>query len=91
MPKNTAAPVTVEIATPKRRGRPSNFPDQETIAFLAHIPIESRDMVREVAEKRGEPIAVTLNRMIERSFKEATRSKGKAKKAAPAPEVTESN
>lgn len=60
-------------------GRPANFPDQETVAFLARIPTTARDQVRELAAKREEPIAVTLTRMIERSFKEASRRKSKSK------------
>lgn len=41
-------------APARRRGRPAAFPDQETVAFLATIPTEARDMVREVAQLRTE-------------------------------------
>lgn len=56
-------------------GRPANFPNQPTIAFLAKIPVETKEMVTTLAEKRGEPIGVTLDRMIRRAFAEASRSR----------------
>jgi len=61
--------------TPARRGRKPSFPDQETVALLAHIPVETRQMLRDVAERREEPINVVLNRFIEQGFKNATRSR----------------
>lgn len=57
------------------RGRPSNFPGKETVPFLAKLPKETRDMVVTLAERREEPIGVTLDRMIRRSFAEANRSR----------------
>lgn len=59
----------------KGPGRPANFPDADTVAFMAKIPVESRDMVRTLAAKREENIAVTLDRMIRRAYAEANRSK----------------
>lgn len=61
----------------RRRGRPASFPDAETVAFLARIPVETRDQLREVAQKRGEPINVTLARFIERGHKDAMRSRSR--------------
>lgn len=63
-------------------GRPASFPGVETVAFLAHIPTETREMVRNLAEKRGEPVNVTLDRMIQRAFKDANRSRKQGTKAA---------
>jgi hypothetical protein len=56
-------------------GRPANFPNQETVAFLAKIPVETKAMVTKLAERRDEPIGVTLDRMIRRAFAEASRSR----------------
>ena len=56
---------------------PASFPGIDTVAFLAKIPVTARDMVREVATKRGENIDVTLNRMIERAHKDAFRARSK--------------
>ena len=67
---------------PRRRGRPASFPDQEVVAFLATIPVEVRDMVREVAAKREENINVTLARMIERGHRDAMRSRSRGKASA---------
>lgn len=59
--------------TAARPGRKPSFPGQVTVAFLSNIPVATRDMLREVAEARQEPINVTLARMIERGHKDATR------------------
>lgn len=59
----------------RRRGRPASFPEQETVAFLARIPVEVREQLREVASKRQEPINVTLARFIQRGHKDAMRSR----------------
>ena len=56
-------------------GRPANFPGQKTVAFLAKIPVETKEMVTTLAERRDEPIGVTLDRMIRRAFGEASRSR----------------
>lgn len=56
-------------------GRPANFPNQPTIAFLAKIPVDTKNMVKALAGKRGEPIGVTLDRMIRRAFADASRSR----------------
>lgn len=78
--KNTKN-TTASTDSPKRgRGRPASFPGIDTVAFLAKIPVESREKVRELASKRGENIDQTLNRMIERSHKEAFRSRSKKAK-----------
>lgn len=49
-------------------GRPNNFPGQETVAFLAKIPTETKAMVTRLAERREEPVGVTLDRMIRQAF-----------------------
>lgn len=54
-------------------GRPASFPGQETVQFLARIPVETKTMVTTLAEQRGEPINVTLDRMIQRAFKDSNR------------------
>lgn len=64
-----------ETAVKRGRGRPSNFPGQKTVPFLAKIPVETREMVSTLAERREEPIGVTLDRMIRRAFAEANRSR----------------
>ena len=56
-------------------GRPANFPGQKTIAFLAKLPVETKDMVTSLAERRDEPIGVTLDRMIRRAYAEASRGR----------------
>jgi hypothetical protein len=56
-------------------GRPANFPNVKTVAFLAKIPAETRDMVKTLAARREEPIGVTLDRMIRRAFADASRSR----------------
>lgn len=56
-------------------GRPANFPGQKTVAFLAKLPVETKAMVTTLAERRDEPIGVTLDRMIRRAFAEASRSR----------------
>lgn len=58
-----------------RPGRPSSFPGQETVPFLVKIPTEYRDMVREVAAKREEPLNVTVARFIEQGHKAAMRNR----------------
>jgi len=57
------------------RGRPASFPNTDTVALLARIPVATREQLRQVAERREEPINVTLNRFIEQGFKNATRSR----------------
>lgn len=57
----------------KIRGRKPSFPGVETVPILSHIPAETRDMLRAEAERREEPMNVTLNRMIQSSFREAER------------------
>jgi len=56
-------------------GRPANFPGQKTIAFLAKLPVETKEMVTKLAERRDEPIGVTLDRMIRRAYADASRSR----------------
>lgn len=57
------------------RGRPKSFPNQETVTFLASIPIDAKEMVTDLAKRREEPINLTLDRMIRRAFAEATRQR----------------
>lgn len=65
-----------QAEAPKRgRGRPSSFPGIKTVAFPAMLPVETREMVREVAAKRGENINITINRMIVAGWKAATRNR----------------
>lgn len=78
MSKTKTKKKTVATDAPKRgRGRPASFPGIDTVAFLAKIPVESREKVRELATKRGENIDQTLNRMIERAHKDAFRARSK--------------
>lgn len=59
-------------------GRPANFPKgTKTVAFLAKLPVETKEMVTKLAEQREQPIGVTLDAMIRRAFAEATRSRGR--------------
>ena len=67
--KSKAAPVK------RGRGRPVSFPGQKTVAFPAKIPYEVRQMVRDVAAKREEPIDVTLVRFITQGWKAAMRNR----------------
>jgi len=65
-----------QAVAPKRgRGRPASFPGVETVAFPAKLPLETRQMVRDVAAKRGENIDQTLNRFILAGFKSAMRNR----------------
>ena len=81
--KNATKNTKNVIEAPKRgRGRPASFPGIETVAFLAKIPQTSREMVRELAKKRGENIDQTLAKLIERGHKDAFRSRAKAKAKA---------
>lgn len=59
-------------------GRPANFPGQEIKPFMHKIPVETTEMVNRLAERRDEPVAVTLDRMIRRAYSEANRSRSKA-------------
>jgi hypothetical protein len=62
--------------TPKRgRGRPASFPDQDTVAFLATIPVEVREQLRQLAAKRSKNINQVLAAVIERGFKDANRKR----------------
>ena len=67
--------------TPKRgRGRPASFPDlskEDLVAFLATIPVETREHLRELAKRRKLNINQTLAAVIERGFKDATRNRSK--------------
>jgi|APSaa5957512576_1039674.scaffolds.fasta_scaffold43670_1 hypothetical protein len=59
-------------------GRPASFPaNVETKAFLKKLPVDAIAMVRELAERRGQNLDFTLDQMIRRSFREATRSRSK--------------
>mgnify|MGYP001564765581 CR=1 FL=1 len=64
------AQATEETRSP---GRPASFPDVPTVQFLSRIPTETRELIRTLAEKREEPLNVTLDAMIRRGFKEMTR------------------
>ncbi len=67
------AKQTANTEAARSPGRPASFPDVETVQFLSRIPTESRDLIRQLAEKREEPLNVTLDAMIRRAFKEMTR------------------
>jgi len=83
--ETVAAPETAAPA--RRRGRPATFPDQEVVPFLTNIPAETREMVREVAQRRTEAArkknpaasAVTLNAVVDgfirSGYKAATRTR----------------
>jgi len=69
----------MDLETKRPVGRPATFSkDVPIIAFLAKIPVEAREMVRTLAKKRGENINLTLDRMIRRAYKDATRSRSKS-------------
>lgn len=66
----------------RERGRPANFPDQEVIARLYKLPVATVELIEAEADRRGsdgrrEPLGITLNRLIERGFKEFNRKRGK--------------
>lgn len=52
----------------KSPGRPGSFPGVETVAMLAHIPAETRDMIRQVAVENEVAINAALDRLIRRGF-----------------------
>lgn len=62
-----------QTETKRGPGRPASFEGQKTVAFLAKIPTDTRDMIRELAEKREEPINVTADAMLRRGYREMTR------------------
>lgn len=76
--------ATTESA--RRPGRPSHFPDQETVQFGVTIPAETREAIRQIANDREEPINVTLDRIVGTAFKQhvARRKQGAKRKAAKA-------
>lgn len=65
------------------RGRPASFPNQETISFLATIPVSTREMIRQVAEKRtassGQRVNMNqvLDTFIQQGYKAAMRSRSR--------------
>lgn len=61
----------------KRRGRPRNFPGQETVARLYHLPTETIDMIAAEAERKDEPVGVTVDRLIRSGFANFNRSRKK--------------
>jgi hypothetical protein len=64
---------------PKRgRGRPASFPGQKTVPYLATIPTETREMIREIAEKRGQNINQALDQLIRTGHKAAMRTRKKS-------------
>jgi len=78
--ENTPAPAPkarkVATEAPARgRGRPENFPGVPTTKRLYNLPTETIKMIEALAGKREANIGVTLDAMIRRAYKEATRSK----------------
>ena len=74
--KNSKKKNTSVVTEEKRgRGRPATFPGQETVNVLSNIPTTTRDMLREVAAKRGETINATLDRFIQNGHKAATQNR----------------
>ena len=71
-----------QATEPKRgRGRPATFPGVETVSFLVNVPEETRQQVRDLAERRG----VTLNAVIASIVAKAharSESSARASKAA---------
>jgi hypothetical protein len=63
----------------RRRGRPANFPDTETVVRSYNLPRETVDGVTELAARREENIGVVLNSLIQRGLKEANRSRSRRK------------
>lgn len=76
-PATKARKVATEApAGPARgRGRPENFPGVPTTKRLYNLPTETIKMIEALAGKREANIGVTLDAMIRRAYKEATRSK----------------
>jgi len=85
--KNSTTPAT-ENTEPKRRGRPASF-DVPTVAVLTHVPEETREQMRALAEDKGERINQAIARIVAAEFKrlESRRSKRKTRRAAPAQEA----
>lgn len=85
--------MTKQTEAPRRPGRPSHFPDRETVQFGATIPVETRDAIRQIANDREEPINVTLDRIVGTAFKQhvARRKQGAKQKKAAKAEAQQSN
>ena len=60
--------------TQRGPGRPPSF-TVPTVAVLSNIPVETRDMVKNLAKQRGEPMNVTLDTLIRRGYRETARRK----------------
>jgi hypothetical protein len=80
-------------APARRPGRPSHFPDRETVQFGASIPVETRDAIRQIAADRDEPINVTLDRIVSTAFKQhaARRNRQGSKRKAAKANAEQSN
>jgi hypothetical protein len=63
--------------TKRGPGRPASFPNTETKALMTKLPQDAIGMIHELAEIRGENKNLTLDRMIRRAFKDATRKRSK--------------
>lgn len=61
--------------TVARRGRPANFPGQETTKRLYNLPTETIEMIENEAARREQPIGVVVDALVRRGFKEANRGR----------------
>lgn len=63
----------VKAPAARSAGRPASFPNVQTAAFMATIPLTTRQMVREFAGKREININQAMDQLIQRGFRESTR------------------
>lgn len=77
----------------KRRGRKPNFPDAETRAFGATIPVDTHEMIRQMATDREEPINVLVDRLVRSEFNrfEKNRARRKTKAKAKTQDTEQAN
>ena len=61
--------------TKRGPGRPSNFPGQKTIAVITKLPVDVKEQVEALAERREEPLGVTIDRLLRRGLADANRSR----------------
>lgn len=71
-PSNRKLEMSNETRGP---GRPANFPGQKVESFVAKLPTETGEMVREFAKSREVPIGVALDTLIRRAVKASDRKR----------------
>jgi len=60
--------LAAETTTPKRRGRPTAFPDRTMVAFLTNIPVEAREALRTLAQRRDVGLNVVVDDLAMRAL-----------------------